>query len=287
MSGILGLSARKWKLPGLPRITLPNFSFEKTFILEGGRKDLREFEEIKSRFKEQTKDLSGVYGFYVFSLIDSSEYGLYEEEIFSAASLIKLPVMITFYKEVEMGNLALDTEYSLKSGDKKAGAGILSTKATGTVFTYRQLTQFMGQYSDNTAFGVIRGVLGERKIQEMINGLGMRHTSLAENVTSPKDIGILFKKLWQGNILSDKSRDELLDFLTETAYEDRIPAGLPSDIRVSHKIGTERGAISDAGIVFTDSPFVLVLMTKGAIEKEARDIFPNLARLIYDFEIAD
>ena len=95
-------------------------------------------------------------------------------------------------------------------------------------------------------------------------------------------MGILFRKLYLEKVVSDKDRDEILAFITDTIWEDRIPAGVPKGIKVSHKIGTEIGAISDAGIVFGSKPFILVIMTEEANEIEAKKVLPEITKKIYE-----
>ncbi len=231
-----------------------------------------------------TKDLRGKYGVYVYEIGAKNQYGIYQKERFPAASLMKLPVMLLFYQEVEKGNLEPETKYSLKESDKVLGAGILQGKAAGTTYTYRQLVEYMGQYSDNTAFKVIRRILGDDKIQQTIDDLGMSKTSLEDFETTPEDIGLFFQKLYQGKILNSNSRGELLDFLTKTAYEDWLPAGVPRKIKVVHKIGRDTGTFSDGGIVFADKPYVIVMMSQDAREIEAGEVLPKISQVVFDFE---
>ncbi len=231
-----------------------------------------------------TKDLRGEYGFYVYRFDDQSEYGLHQNESFPAASLMKLPAMLRFYQEVEKGNLDPETKYVLKENDKVLGAGILQGKASGSTYTYKQLVEFMGQYSDNTAFKVIRQVLGDDKIQEKIDELGMTKTSLKEFETTPRDIGLFFQKLYQGGIISVEHRDEMLGFLTKTAFEDWLPKGLPGNIKIAHKIGKDLGTFSDGGIVLSDKPYVIVVMSKNARELEANEVLPKISGLVWEWE---
>lgn len=281
-SGILALSARSWKLPNMPRIKLPSFEGE-TIVLRGNRENEKKAQEAIALFKNKVRPLSGVYGLYVLRLDDASDYGVDEDEIFEAASLVKLPVMVGMYMEAEEGNIDLDDEYTLKSSDKIAGSGSLYSEPEGTVLTFRQLVEYMGQESDNTAFGIARGILGEEKIEEVIKEMGMEDTSLSDNETTPRDIGVFFKNLWDGQVISQEAKDELLGYMTDTIYESWIPEGLPN-IRVAHKFGREVHVVNDAGIVLADDPFVLVVLSKGVVEREADEVFPELARMIYQVE---
>lgn len=239
---------------------------------------------VLEQIQSLTKDLRGKYGVYVYELKDKNQYGLYQDEKFPAASLMKLPVMLLFYQEVEEGKIDPETKYTLKENDKVLGAGILQGKSAGTVYTYRQLIEYMGQYSDNTAFKVMRRVLGDDKIQETIDDLGMTKTSLEDFETSPTDIGLFFQKLYQGKIITTENRFELLDFLTKTAHEDWLPAGVSKKIKVVHKIGRDTGTFSDAGIVFADKPYIIVIMSKDAREIEANEVLPKISQAVFDFE---
>jgi len=85
---------------------------------------------------------------------------------FLAASLMKLPVMITLYQKVETGKVDLETKYILKEKDKRTGAGILQNRTVGSSYSYRELAELMGHYSDNTAFFVLRNILTDQEIQK-------------------------------------------------------------------------------------------------------------------------
>lgn len=283
VSGILAFSARSWKLPGLPRISLPSFDSGK-IIIEKEASDERA-KNVTFSFKEKTKELSGVYGFYVFRLTEGSSYGVSEKEKFQAASLIKLPVILAFYMEDEKGTIDLETKYKLKEEDKVSGAGSLFSEPTGTILTYRDLVRYMGKQSDNTAYHIALDILGEEKVKSVISEIGMTNTSLESNETTPYDIGLLFRKLWQGDIVSRKNRDEILGFLTDTIYEEWLVAGIPSRVKVAHKYGREVHVVNDAGIVHADKRFVLVLMSKGVVEREADEVFPELAKIVYEGEV--
>ncbi len=285
ISGGLALSSRDYKLPGFPRIHLPSLNFQgETIIIEGNKEGKEKAEKAKKAFNEKANNYSGVYALYVVRLNDGSNYGINESGVMQAASLIKLPVLATLYKEADAGRIDLETKYTLKNSDKRAGAGSLTSKPAGMVLTYRDLARAMGKQSDNTAFNIIRNVLGEEKINSVIKSIGMSKTNLTENETSPKDIGTFFEKLWKKEIVSEKSRDEILEYLTGTIYENWLVAGIPPDVRVAHKYGRELHVVNDAGIIYGDKPFVLVIMSDGVVEREADEIIPELAKIVYNVE---
>lgn len=291
----LALSARAYKLPGLPKLNfsvffLRNFFEGKTIVLEKETSDEKKIrnleakkESIISQFKAQTNKLSGVYGLYVINLNSGFSFGVNEDEVFDAASLIKLPVMASMYQLSEKGKIDLDEKYSLKNSDKASGAGSLYLKPAGYLVSYAEILNLMGQQSDNTAFVISRSKVGKENVESLISQLGMTNTKFETRKTTPQDIGIFFLKLWQGKVLNENNKNKLLDSLTKTIFEDYLPAGVPEGVRVAHKFGTLENIINDAGIVFADkNPYVIVVMSKGIIEKEARIAIPAVSKIVFE-----
>ncbi len=237
---------------------------------------------VKREVLAMTSPLKGEYGVYFQALKTKEAFDINGEKIFTAASLIKLPVLLTLYRESEAGRIKLDDVYRLQEADKVGGAGSLQSKPAGYETTFRQMAKLMGEQSDNTAFNIVSKTLSDEKIQDLINALGMKNTSFADNTTTPNDLGLLFQKLYGEKIVYDQNKDEILAFLTNTIWEDRIPAGIPRGIKVSHKIGTEIGVISDAGIVFAEKPFILVIMSQEANEIEAKKALSEITKKIWE-----
>jgi len=254
-------------------------------VITGG-KEVKKFDptSVLEEIKNLTNQLLGTYGVYVYRFEDGKEYGFQQNEIFPAASLMKLPVILTLYQEAEAGKINLEEEYKLLEKDKRGGAGILQSRPAGEVYTYRKLAELMGQYSDNTANNVLVKILGPEKIQQTIDNLGMKKTNFAKYETTPQDIGLFFRKLYEDGVVTSQHKEEILKFLTKTGFEDRIPAGIPKEIRVAHKIGTEIGVFSDAGIVFSQKPFVLVIISREAKESEAKEALPKIAKMVWEWE---
>lgn len=238
--------------------------------------------ELKSKIINELQGRQATYGIWLQALDGSYALGINERETFDGASLFKLPLMIGFYEEVQKGNISEDTNYTIKYSDAQLGAGVLATYSPGTVVTYRDVIKAMGKDSDNTAFGILENALDPNLETKVINEIGMKDTIFDESLTTPSDIGMLFYKLSNTNIISDSAKKELLNSLTNTQYETLIPAGIPSNIEVPHKYASELDALNDAGIIYAKNPFVLVIMSKGASD-EAQSEIPKITKLVYDF----
>lgn len=259
-SGFLALTARNFKLPNLPKFSIPNFKdlnpFKEQVIVignKGSKVSQEKIENTKRLFKETTNEFSGIYAFYIYDLNGDYYYGDNYQEIMQAASLIKLPVMYL----------------AMKEGEDK------------------DLVEAMGKRSDNNAFNKMIGILGKENINKTILELGMINTSLDKNLTTPEEVGLFFKKLYKNEILDKEKSDKLVGYMTNTTFEDWLRLGIPSDILLTHKYGRESGTVNDAGIILSSKPFVIVIMTDGVIEREADELFPKLSKILYDNHIKD
>src|SRR3990172_13288986 len=119
------------------------------------------------------------------------------------------------------------------------------------------MAELMGKQSDNTAFNIVRNRLSDEVINSYTQSFEMTATSLDENETTPQDIGQYFKKLLKDEIVNTTSREEILGYLTDTAYEKWLTTGVPQEVIVAHKYGTDVHVVNDAGIVFTEKPYIV------------------------------
>jgi len=80
----------------------------------------------------------------------------------------------------------------------------------------------------------------------------------------------------------------MIDAMTGTNVEDRIPGKLPSDVCVAHKTGSWEGNFGDAGIVFYKDPsdgekhYYIAVLASGAGEGEARDAIQDISLAVYE-----
>jgi beta-lactamase class A len=286
-AAILAGSSRNWKFAGLPRLKISN-PIPDTLVIEKPTpmpRTARDYSALEKQIQDIIFDLSGVYGVYVWDLEGGSGFGINENESMQAASLVKLPVMADIYKLAQDKDLSLSQKYVLQESDKVGGSGSLIGQPPGTSLTLRELVQYMGKQSDNTAFNIaLNKIIGLEKAQNYTTSLGMVNTLLDpnENKTTPFEIGSFFRQLWSGGIVNETGKKEILNSLTDTVWEDWLPKYI-EDVDVAHKYGRETHVINDAGIVFTNDPYVIVVMTDGIVESQATEALPKIIKMIHEF----
>ncbi|POM26699.1 Beta-lactamase precursor [Actinomadura rubteroloni] len=228
----------------------------------------------------------GVLGVVVQSA--NGEYAsVNADRAFTAASLIKLPVMLALLDGVEAGRWSLDDRLPVR--DRVGGAGILRDLADVADLSVRDLVTLMIVISDNTAANLLIDRIGAPAVADWCGRHGLRATVLerrmmdaearargAENRTSPADMAKLLDGLVRGTLLGPAMTAFALDVLARQQVRDRLPRYLPAGLRIAHKTGELDGLRHDVGIIFTNAPIIVAALTENA--DEADDLIAESAR---------
>ncbi len=226
-------------------------------------------QKILEGIEKELEVLPGHVGFYYKNLVTGKEYGVREEEIYSAASVIKFPLFLHILAECERGNMSLDDEILTTEEDKVPGCGAIYL-FTGDVKTdIRTLCRLMICISDNTATNRLIRHCGFEKIEKGFEEMGLELTRIRRylfdaettakgirNTISPKELGLLFERLYCGEFVSREVSDYALDVLLDQQIGHKL-GGKLEDVAIAHKTGEDSGLSNDLGIVYADKPFVL------------------------------
>ena len=230
----------------------------------------------------------------VFDPYSGETVSLNADRRFVAASLSKLYALLTLYKAASEGELSLDDEITMRSSDVWAyGTGVLykdpNKYPVGYTMTLRECAKFMIKESDNTAELMLNRYLEEEKIEAELNRIGADSTRYWNpiNTTTPNDILLVLKNIADPSYTSPQLSADMLELMTNTAFEDRLPQPLPEETRVAHKIGSYESTISDAGIVFpeesgdADQEYYIVVFSEGAPQGESRETIQDISLATY------
>ncbi len=252
----LTISSTEFAWPKFSGFSLPQFG-SGTITIEGTKEQREKAANIRSAFNDKVSQLSGTYGFYVIDLSNGFGFGQNENEIFRSAPFNKFQVLAAIFTQAQEGKL-----------DPNA---------------VTEIALLVGSSSDSATFEIpVKKLGGEQNIERVVREIGMNSTSFVNSSTTPKDMGIFFKKLYRGEIVSEKYSDEILGLLTSTTERDLIPRGVAEGVKVSHKYGTIDSVVNDAGIVFAQKPYVLVIMSKSADLDQARKVIPEISEVVFE-----
>jgi beta-lactamase class A len=226
----------------------------------------------------------GIIGIYCRALTPAPPLvAVRAKERFAAASIIKLPIMLTAYRAYERKTASPDEYVTLLPGDITEGAPILGDAHSGQRWPIGVLVNAMIKYSDNIASNALISHFGFTEINATIRSAGMTGTLLARhfagevppgrrnlNVTTPHDIGLLLYEIERGahegipTVASPMSCRSMVQTMLGQAYREMIPAGVKRHVPIANKTGELDNVRSDAAIVdpLSESPYVLVILTR-------------------------
>ncbi len=246
---------------------------------------------------KKIKEFRGEVGLLVKDLRTGLILEIHPDELFPAASMVKVPIMAACLKAAEEGRLALDDNLQLKRSDKARGSGTLRRRVPGSVFKIDELIEAMVIHSDNTATNMLIDRLGFEYLNTAFRELGLEKTNLSrkmmdfrsrnvgiENFTTAREMADVLEMIYKRNCIGFGVSEKCLEVLKEQRVNDRIPRYLPRTAVVAHKTGMERQVCHDAGIVFTENgDFLISVFTRTWYRAGyAKRFIARVASLVYN-----
>jgi beta-lactamase class A len=154
--------------------------------------------------------------------------------------------------------------------------------------TLRECARYLIKESDNTAWKMLDRYLGRDYIRAELYRVGAHSTEYwLPNTTTPNDVLLMLEKISDPSYTTPDLSAEMLDLMTNTSFEDRLPQPLPEGTRVSHKIGYYGSTFSDAAIVFPEGArdardaYFIVVMASDTTELASRAAMREMSLATY------
>ena len=189
-----------------------------------------------------------------------------------AASVIKIPIMVEAFRQIEAGLLAADAVYAVRAEQKMPSCGALTYMHDGLEVTLMDLITLMIILSDNTATNMVIDLVGIENVNRTLRAYGAERTTLRrklfdgeasargiENTITAREIGLLLEKMYAGALVSPAASAQMLGILADQRLNGKLPFFL--ECKIAHKTGEDDGITHDAGIVYAPHPFVVCLFS--------------------------
>lgn len=202
-----------------------------------------------------------------------------------AASMIKVFILACAMEKVKAGDLHLDDVLRLEEADKVGGAGVIAGYRAGTVFSIEELLRQMIAESDNTATNMMIDRLGMTEINGYMRAHGYAASRLQrkmmdaaavkegrENITSAKDLGTFFLRLYRSECVGEPYDGKMRDMLFAQTDSECFPQALLG-ARIAHKTGELDRLYADGGILYgEDGRAMILVLLADDIERRGRAI---------------
>lgn len=268
---------------------------------------------LKPALEERIARQKGTVGLAIIDLASGETLSIRGDEPVSTASVIKLPILVELFHQVEHGPLDLSDPVTMVAADQRPGSGVLQFLSTPHQLTIRDAATLMIILSDNSATNLIIDKVGIRNVNARMDSLGLKDTRLHAKVflgtsttidtaatrkwgfgvTTPNEMAHLLAKLHRGQVVSDTASKTMIGMLRNNFDYSEIPRHLPPGVSVAHKTGALNAARHDCGIVYSKQrDYVLCVFTTDntdqswRLDNEGRVTIADLARVTHEFMTA-
>ncbi len=246
--------------------------------------------------KEKSANRLSHVSVYFRDLVGGPTFGIDSEENFVPASLLKVPMMITYFSQAEKDPELLMKETFYVKVNNEVIQSISSDDVIKieTPYTVNELIRRMIVNSDNLAYGLLDKYLNRLYPEQNLYLSTLKELGLVnprnptESTFTVKSYSSLFRHLYNSSYLSSEMSEKALELLTQTKFDKALAAGVPNGVVVAHKFGDREGLnekekqFHDCGIVYyPDNPYLLCVMTRGAEDDNLVNIIKTISQKVY------
>jgi beta-lactamase class A len=236
---------------------------------------------------------------YFRDLNDGPTLGINEDDLYISASLLKLPIALTFYRFSEDGAPNILEQKLLYELGKNAGPPPtqyftpLKSAIPGSTYTVNELIYNSLVYSDNASIEILKVYLknignGQDFILATLKDLGLTEpASLSSSDISTRGYASIFRQLYNASYLSNEDSEKVLSILDQSQFKSGIVAGVPIEVKVANKFGerdlTSEKQLHDCGIVYyPGNPYLICIMTRGKDYETLTKVVSSVSKIVYD-----
>ena len=223
--------------------------------------------------------------------------GVNENTEYAPASLLKVPLMIAYYKLSESKPEILTQQlfYDGKKDDNASETFKNAHAITRGWYSVDDLITAMAGYSDNNATLILKKNMDPKMLTEVYNDLGLpvatNENPVAQSI-SAREYSYFFRVLYNATYVSPEHSEKALEILTGQDFPEGIQATVPSSVPISQKFG-ERSLLTpsgevisrelhDCGIVYdTNATYLLCIMTRGRDFNDLVDVIQSIGKAAY------
>jgi len=227
---------------------------------------------------------------YFRDLNNGPWFGINENEDFTPASLLKIPIMISWLKKAEFEPRLLKKVIKYEGAIDDMLQDIPPRKAIkiGESYTVEELIHRMLAYSDNEAKNLLLMNIDADSLNRTYRDLGLDIPNIRkpEDFMSVKSYASFFRILYNASYLNKQMSELALKILSKVDFKEGLVAGVPQGTQVAHKFGerifNETKQMHDCGIFYYKNyPYLLCVMTRGKDLKQLSGIIKDISHLVY------
>ncbi len=238
----------------------------------------------------------------------AARLGILDDEVFHAASTMKVPVLYELFRRHDLGLLDVDREHPVTNTFRSVYDGSPFTletdadeglvEALGSTLPLRRIARGIIVRSSNLGTNLLLELLGPEAVQERMDRMGAGAMKVRRGVsdipafeagysneTTARGLLRVMEIVARCEGVGPEVCRDMHEILEAQEYRSEIPAGLPEGTRVGNKTGSITRIRHDAAIVHPGgrAPYLLVVLTRGFEDGErASALAADLSRIVWE-----
>lgn len=249
--------------------------------------------ELKN-FLEESKNKNYVSDSSVYyrDLENGSWLSINDDLKFSPGKLLKIPIMIAYYKIAESNPDILNNEIIYNGEKGKSENFFVSTTEPlkkGKYTVDELIKKMISQYDDNAA-ELLYDNIDKETLNEVFSDLGInfKEDKISNDFISLKSYGMFYRVLYNSTYLSREYSEKSLELIDKADDKIGLAANLPKSVLVASRVGgrtinsPKSYEIYDCGIVYYPiHPYILCAIAKGDNIDNLKNFIKKIGEVVY------
>lgn len=238
--------------------------------------------KLQKKVDALVQGYNGDIGIYIKSLKTGKVVQLNADTIFPTASIVKVPILLGIVKKISTGELTYHQELTYSDSLLYAGVDILGSFKNGEKIEMSKVIMLMLAMSDNTASLWLQKIAGtgtfinqlmdeygfvNTKVNSKTVGRETNRTQFGWGQTTPKEMAIVFEKMYKGELINDSLSKKMIRLLGRNYWDEEALSEISSTTFVASKSGAVDASRDEILLVMANEPYILSVFTKNNKDK--------------------
>lgn len=235
---------------------------------------------LTATLERLVEGFGGDVGVYVRHLDTGATAAIRADDVFPTASMIKVPLLVALYEQVEAGRLNPEAELPYPDTLRyqyEESTDVVGYMEPGETLPLSELAFLMLSVSDNVASLWIQALVGGGMVvNDWLAEHGLERTRVNSRTpgreaarerygwgqTTPREIGELLVMIREGRVVSAAASEEMYRMLTNSYWDDVALSQIPPTVQAASKQGFVERSRSE--VLLVNAPagdYVLAIIT--------------------------
>ncbi len=236
---------------------------------------------------------------YFRDLNNGNWIGIGEREMFSPKSLLKLPLMIAYFKWSESNPLVLRKSLTFvppKDGQTENGSPVKTALAPGNTYTVNDLIYRMITDDDNEAYQLLSAHIPKARLDKVFKDLNVEYDPHKDDDSlTLRGFAAFYRVLFNASYLNEEMSEKALRYLAKSSLKRGMAAAIPLNIEIAGKYGERTVKVNEGGhdavltqlhefgiVYHPRRPFLLGVMVRGNDPDHLERIIRDITRIVYE-----